>query len=231
MKKGFFFFTIYCLLSTVSAHAQSVDLLWEGKGYVPPFYQGGAPWTSEGAIRFVAVPQGLGAPASLTYKWSRNGTVLGETNGVGVRTLEIQDSIFSRPQTVSVEIMSDEDILASAAVTVTPRAPSLLIYERHPLFGFLFNKEASRGYSLDESEASFTVFPLFYTIPGRDFPYVKYTWRSRGGEDSTSDSVTYRVPEGATGAASVSVKVHNTERIRQTMQTNFLVQFNNASNQ
>ncbi len=227
MKKALLLSTLLYLLSPLSTHAQTIDILWEGDGYTPPFYEGGVPWTSEGVVRFVAVPEGLGSPATLDYKWTRNGTVLGNTNGVGANTLEIDDSLFSRPQSVSVEIVSGDTILASDAAYVTPRIPKLLVYENNPLYGFLFNQEVSGNYTLAQQELRLTAFPLFFSIPTRSYPYITYTWRSGGREDSASDSVTYRAPEGASGAASVSVKATNTETLKQTVEKNFLIQFNN----
>lgn len=229
MKKALFLSLLYCLLSPVSTHAQTVDILWEGDGYTPPFYEGGVPWTSEGVIRFVAVPQGLGNSAALNYKWTRNGTVLGNTNGVGANTLEIDDSLFSRPQNVTVEIMSGEESLALDTVTVTPRAPKLLIYENNPLYGFLFNQEVSGGYTLTEEEVRLTAFPLFYSIPYRDYQYIEYSWRSRAAQDSTTDTVIYRAPQGTAGSAAVTLRATNKDTLKQTVEKNFLIQFNNES--
>lgn len=226
MKKAFLLSTIYCLLSTGSVFAQSVDILWSGDGYVPPFYQGGMPWTQEGIVRLFAVPQGLGNPGNLFYKWSRNGTVLGNTNGVGKNSLTISDSIFSKPISVTVEILSSaEEVLASSAVTLVPAAPELLVYEKNPLYGFLFNAEASGGYRLPENEITFAAFPLFFTMPVREHPALRYSWRSNAGDETGESLVTYRVPENAGGMASVSVSVSDTNSIRQKAERSFLVQF------
>ena len=143
MKKALLFslFTIYCLLSTASAHAQSVDILYSGMTYTPPFYEGGALWSGESVIQMVAIPQGLGNPTQLFYKWSKNGTVLGNTNGVGKNSLIFSDTIFSKPVSITVEIVAaDETVLAESSVTVVPSPASLLVYEKNPLFGYLFHQ-------------------------------------------------------------------------------------------
>src|SRR3990167_742525 len=106
MKRIIFLSTIYFLLTTVVL-AQSVDILWQGDTYTPPFYKGKSLWSNQSRITFVAIPQGLGNPASLNYKWTKNGTVLGNINGIGKNTLSFTDSILSRPQTIRVDILSE----------------------------------------------------------------------------------------------------------------------------
>lgn len=224
MKKALFILSV--LLTPFVLHAQSVDILWEGQGYVPPFYEGGAPWAKEGRIRFLAIPQGLGNPQNLFFKWSRNGTVLGNTNGLGVTTLNLSDSIFSKPQTISVEIVGgDETTLAQTSVTVTPRAPEVLIYEKNPLYGVMFNREAGRGYVSSKEELVFEAFPLFFHTLSMNAPQLSYSWRSASGEDSREPMVTYRVPEGAAGNASVSITISNAETLMQKVSKGFLIQF------
>ena len=66
MKKIVFLFAIYSLLFTV-VNAQSVDLLWQGETYVPPFYKGKSLWSDQSRITLFAIPQGLGNPANLNY--------------------------------------------------------------------------------------------------------------------------------------------------------------------
>lgn len=210
-----------------TAQAQSVDILWESNGYTPAFYQGKALWSKEGTIRLVAIPQSLGNPLSLNYKWSRNGTVLGNTNGIGQNTLEFHDSVISKPQTFKIEIVSPtEATLAESSLTLVPQVPGLLIYEYSPLYGTLFNKEVSAGYAVTENEVEFSAVPLFFSATSPLQPSLRYSWQSGGGIDGTQPHITYRVPEETTGRHSITLKVSESNTLLQTAQRSFLVEFN-----
>lgn len=222
-----FVLTSYSLLLTPAlVRAQSVDILWQGETYTPPFYQGRPLWSKQSIITFVAIPQGLGNSANLNYKWTRNGTVLGNTNGIGRNYLSFADSVLSRPQTIKVEIVSgEEEILASASTTVIPTSPILAVYENNPLYGFMFHREAGDVQELKEREVTFAVFPLFFSAFEREDNILKYEWRTNAGGIETGDSVTYRTPENTAGSSRVTVRVSNISQIMQDANKNFLIQF------
>ncbi|MDP3763903.1 MAG: hypothetical protein Q8Q92_04700 [bacterium] len=217
--------TSYFLLPT-SANAQSVDILWQGGGYIPPFYKGRSLWSKQSIINFVAIPQGLGNPASLNYKWAKNGTVLGNINGIGINTLSFLDPILSKPQIIKVEIISaDEKILASASITVTPTSPTLAIYENNPLYGFMFHKETSGVYELQEKEITFAAFPFFFSALNRIDSTIGYEWRANAGKAETKNSVTYRTPDNAVGSSEVQANASSKDKITQSANKSFLIEF------
>ena len=217
--------TTYFLLPT-STFAQSVDILWQGEAYVPPFYQGRNLWSKQSIINFVAIPQGLGNSANLNYKWTKNGTVLGNINGVGKNTLSFIDLILSKPQIIKVEIVSGEDeVLASASITVTPTPPTLAIYENNPLYGFMFHKETSGVYELQEKEITFTAFPFFFSTLNRADNAINYEWRTNVGEVENRNSVTYRAPDDAVGSSEVGVNASNKDKITQSASKSFSIEF------
>lgn len=214
-----------------SVSAQSVDLLWQGEAYVSPFYKGKTLWSSQSKITFLAIPRGTGInnPANLTYKWTKNGTVLGNINGVGKNTLTFTDSILSKPQTIKIDILSGQNIvLASASVTLVPISPMLAIYENHPLYGFMFHRETSGTHELQNREVTFTAFPLFFSAFNRTDNKVGYAWRTNlGGEAETGNSVTYRTPDDAAGSSQIEVRATNADKILQSSSKNFLIRFEN----
>jgi hypothetical protein len=225
VKKVLFLSTIYFLLAT-SVFAQSVDILWQGEGYTPPFYKGRTLWSNQSIITLVAIPQGAGNPSSLNYKWIKNGTVLGLVSGAGRSSLSFADTVFSKPQTIEVEILNAaEEELASNSVTILPTLPLALVYEDNPLYGVMFHREASSGYRLRGEEVTFTTFPLFFSAVDRGDPNVSYSWKTNTGVREDKNSVTYRIPEGASGASTVSVELSFTDLIRQTADRSFLVKF------
>src|SRR3989344_1490686 len=127
-----------CFLLPTSINAQSIDILWQGETYTPPFYKGKTLLSTQSGITLVAIPHGLGSSANLNYKWTRNGTVLGNISGRGKNTLTFVDSVLSRSQTFKVDILSSEDkVLASAFHTFIPTSPNLAVSENNPLYGFM----------------------------------------------------------------------------------------------
>lgn len=229
MKKVFFLLTIYCLLSTV-AFAQSVDILWQGDTYTPPFYKGRALWSTQSRITFLAIPNGVGNPTNLIYRWTKNGTVLGNINGLGRNTLAFTDSILSKPQTIEVEVLSNQNtLLASASIIVTPISPVLAVYKNNPLYGFMFHREESGIQKLLEREVTYTAFPLFFSTSNRINTALDYEWRTNVGKAEKQNSVTYRTPDNTTGSSEIRVNVLNKEKITQTANKSFLVQFENTA--
>ena len=85
---------ILFVLPVFHTNAQSVDILWQGEVYTPPFYQGKTFWSKQSRVTLVAIPHGLGNTANLNYKWTKNGTVLGNINGIGRNYLSFVDSIY-----------------------------------------------------------------------------------------------------------------------------------------
>ncbi len=225
MKKSALFLFLSLILSPSLALAQSVDILSQAETYTHPFYRGGAIWSYQSRITLIAVPQSLGNPANLNYRWSRNGTVLGSLSGVGKNTHTFSDTVLSRTQNVKVEIVSSgEDVLAQNSLTLTPRAPGLHIYENNPLYGFMFHQEVSGIYPLKESEVTFTAFPTFFDAINLDDSSISYSWQSGDAVENKS-SVTYRVPGEGSGRASVSVSAKSSKRILETAGKGFLIQF------
>lgn len=229
MKKGLLLTLGLLLLTSNSVNAQTVDLLWQGDSYTPPFYKGRALWSKQSRITLVAIPHGLGNPANLNYKWTKTGTVLGNINGVGKNTMSFTDSILSRPQVIRVDIVdSDKKILATASTAIAPLSPSLVIYENNPLYGFMFNKEMSGVYDLKNKEVTFSAFPFFFSAYDRIDPVLSYEWRTNAGGVERANSVTYRVPEGnVSGSSVVRVKTANGDKITQSANRNFSIKFGN----
>jgi len=213
----FILLTIYFLLP-LSIGAQTVDILYRANTYTPPFYSGVPVWSSQSEITFSAVMTGVSDPKSLYYLWSRDGTVLGLVSGKGKDTLTFSDTLFSKSKTIYVEVSNaNEEIVAESSTTLTPRTPEILIYEKSPLYGYMFHNEVGREYKMRGEEVTFSAFPFFFSTPVRFYPTLKYSW----GESD----ITYRVPEGESGRAAVSLKAESKDFLKQTADRSFFVRF------
>jgi hypothetical protein len=228
MKRSFLLLTLSFFLASV-ASAQSVDLLYQGKSYTAPFYQGAPLWPKQGLAKFLAIPQGLGSPSSLIYRWSKDGTVLGGDNGasgIGRNNLTISDNLFSKPTTIEVEIVAaNEEILAKNSLTLVPQNPLVMVYENNPLYGLMFHREVGSAYRLEDAEITFSAFPFFLDTPSQNNSKVDYKWITNVGESQSGPNVTYRTPEEGSGSSSVSIDISTPEKIMTSFGKTFLVQF------
>jgi len=226
MRKVYLLLLIILLFSPLSnIGAQEVDILWQGETYSPPFYKGRDLWSRQSNITLVAVPQGLGNPANLNYRWSRNTVVLGSLSGIGRNFLSLEDSVISRPQTIRVSIFAGETRLATDVIQIVPVSPSLVIYESNPLYGFMFHKKVSETYPLGNREVTFTAFPFFFSVADRSGSDIEYQWGSNAGDVITTNSATYRAPDQTSGFARIQVRSKSEDKILQSAGEGFLIQF------
>lgn len=228
MRSLLLLLVVSCLSLVSSVQAQSVDILFQGDTYTAPFYQGRALWSKQSIITLSAIPQGLGAPASLYYLWSKNGTVLGNISGVGKSNMSYKDTLFSKPTIFKVEILNNNDeLLAENQISLTPVTPVVLVYENNPLYGFMFHREVASAQSLGEGEATFAGFPFFFSAQSRSASNLTYKWSTNTGISDTRNSVTYRAPDEGGGTARVTLSLSNTDTIAQAINKSFLIQFGN----
>ena len=233
MKKFFALSLLSFLILPVLAGAQEIDLLWQGNVYTPPFYEGRPLWSKQSNITLYAIPRipGVSNRLSLEYKWTKDSVVQGNISGVGKNTFSFSDSIFGKPVEVKVEVFgSDGALLASKSTTLTPQAPRVLVYENNPLYGILFNQEVGENYQIKGSEITLTSFPMFFSILGRDSGLMNYLWTTNSGSSENSNSITYKIPDGVSGRSSITAKISNVDKPRQSLEKNFLLQFEGQSN-
>ncbi|MFZ2769648.1 MAG: hypothetical protein WAZ50_00795 [Minisyncoccia bacterium] len=220
---------------TIEFTSSDIDLLWMGRGYVPPFYKGKTLWGAQTLITFTAIPHVLNSngqelnPNSLIYKWIKDGFILGNVSGVGKNSLSLSDSILSIPIKIEVQVLTDGDtVVADKEVTFTPQKQDLLIYENSPLYGVLFNKYVEGTYSTEAKEISFSAFPLFFGTIKRDSQNIIYNWQPNSVRSGALSNITYRAPEDTSVSSNVSLEVRSSSMVLQNVSRNFRLQFNNS---
>lgn len=225
----------YLLPATIFA-AGDVDLLWQGESYTPPFYQGRSLWGVQADITFTAIPHIPAAngreadPSTLIYRWKKDGVVLGSLSGVNKRSLVLSDTVLSEPVRVKIDILLEPDTepITGTAITVTPVTPELLVYEDNPLYGVLYNNAVGNLFILKGAEVTFSAFPLYAGVRGRNDSAEVYTWIT-GSDTRKGGRVTYRIPDGASGFSEVTLKAVNSRTIAQPGDKSFRVQFENEN--
>ncbi|MDB5254098.1 MAG: seg [Parcubacteria group bacterium] len=214
---------------TFTVSSGSVDLLWQGSGYTPPFYKGKTLWTHQTTLTLLAIPHVGKSASTLIYKWYLDGEVMGQVSGTGRSSFSFTGSLLRQPRTVKVEILTDRDTtVASASLTQTSISPSLLVYEKSPLYGISFNREVGDAFVTTNKEFSFVGIPLFFGALNRTAEQIVYSWAS-GSDSKPGSDVTYRIPEGASGTSLVLLEARNSIDITQSAQKTFSVQFGNKN--
>jgi hypothetical protein len=221
---------------TLTFDIGSVDLLWQGSGYVPPFYEGRQLWGRQTLITFLAIPHVFtpdGAPidpSTLVYRWSKNGTVLEASSGTGKNSLTLNDTILGLPIEVKVEVMADAStLLAYDDENFAPQTPSVLVYLNNPYLGFLFNNEADDGLTEDDNEATFAAFPFLFSTADRT-TNVTYSWQAAGSNVVPGEQITYRSANGENLTSSIHVEAESPNFLAQSAEKDFLVQFIKQNN-
>lgn len=220
----------------ITLNSADVDLLWEGRGYTPPFYKGKTLWGFQTQMNLVAVPHIMNSsgqeinPSTLIYKWIKDGSILGNVSGAGKNSLTISDSVLSMPISIEVQVFINRDTLvANKVINFAPGKQEVLIYESSPLYGILFNKEVGSGFSTMNTEFSFVAIPLFFSTLNRESKNIVYDWQPNNADSGSKSIMTYRNPDNTSGASNVSIGVNSSFMITQTANKTFKVQFNNAS--
>jgi hypothetical protein len=158
-----------------------VDILYDAPTYVPPFYRGRALPSAGGMMHLQALARlsaggALIPDSSITYTWTRNGTVLGSLSGLGKSKISLDSPAMYGTDTISVRASAEDDTLSASASVVIPYTPlTLELYEDHPLFGITyFNALADTVPA--SSEITVAAIPYFATITGLNDSTLQYAW-------------------------------------------------------
>ncbi len=224
---------------TITLTPASVDLLWQGDSYVPPFYKGRAMFTNQGSITFVAIPNiidqngNVVSPKNVIYTWSKDGSVLGSLSGTGKNSLTLVDSILGLPMNVSVVASTlDKSIVTKSSISMRPDFPIILFYENNPLLGILYNQELGNGFKLSASEVNVIGVPYFFSNKDLQAGALKYTWTLNGSNISSpnQNSITLRGQQGVAGNSTLGLKIENSNNILQTIEKSMSIEFGVQNN-
>ena len=214
------------LQKTLTVRPAEVDLHYEAESYTPPFYRGKALYSFQGRVRVVALPSFVDANGErvpngdLNFSWSQNGNPLPRESGVGKNVFIVEDKGgLIRPAFVSVEVSTlSKDLIASAEIALAPGAPSVIIYENHPLLGILWNRALSENFTLSEKEVRLVAVPYFFSASGQSDRALSFSWQMNGETLSgeRTNNVVFRNEEGVEGEALVGVEVGNAKSIYQS---------------
>jgi hypothetical protein len=193
-----------------------VDLVWEGKTYVPPLYQGLPLANGNADVVIAAYPHfmrnGREIPREqLSYTWEVDGVVVQDKSGYGRATLTMKPPRYSNSFRVGVVVQSRDGLLRGRGVSViTPVQPRAIVYEDRPLVGLNFNRAITSVFPLAGDEATFKTIPFFAARAST----LEYEWRINGTllPESAEEpgTATFRRTGATSGTYPIEVRLSDT---------------------
>lgn len=215
----------------------SVDIVFESKGYVPPFYKGRNFFTYQNWIRLVAVPHlsidGVKEvnPKDLVYVWKKGGKYIEGGKGYGKQSVDIKADDIPKTLEITVEVYTkDQSQLATGSLNINPTEPSVLLYEVSPLYGSLFNKALTGRITLEGSELSVLAAPFGFNYNAKA-NQLKYNWSINNVEQPNlinNQSIVLKTTGDADGSSDVSVDIRSEAELLQGARSFVNVNFKKA---
>lgn len=223
----------------ITLSPSTVDLIWQAHTYTPPFYLGKALMSNESLVTVSAVPRlytqsgALIPKESLLYFWKINGKSFSTNNGLGKYSIEVKGRYIYDSEKIEVEVFNeDKTIQAIQRITLNATEPRIGIYELHPLYGTMMQKNLSEKiYTLPEREVTLIAEPFFISMDrGRIFPFTTYNWLMNGArvdQEEAKGTLTLRNETNESGNSQIGVSIAVPNKSLQNKMTSLLVQFDN----
>lgn len=193
-----------------------IDLLWQARTSVPPFYRGRALPTAGSRVSIIAEPDFIDkagkkiSEEKLVYEWSRNGNKLGEESGYGKYYLEIDDLSGFSNELVGVTATDMSGMLvAEKTLSLPTLSPRLAIYEEDPLLGTKFEKALKNAFDMVAQELTLRGEAYFYPLTGTSPRWVVNNEKTVT-EGAFPNLLTLRQPGNQAGTADVAFAADNT---------------------
>ncbi|MDQ5893037.1 MAG: hypothetical protein QG640_47 [Patescibacteria group bacterium] len=212
----------------------SVDIIWEPRGYTPPFFEGKLPLVYQNSVRIVAIPHlskdGLSEidPKTLVYQWKMGGKYVPDGQGYGKQSVNIQLDSIPKPLEIEVEVYTREQSQnTSGSISIEPIEPFLYFYEDNSLYGILFNKILTGRVSLKNEEMRVRAVPFGFNI-GQGSDANVYNWSVNNVDQPSllkNQSITIRTKAETEGISNINLDIRNQEAILQGARGQFTVYF------
>lgn len=223
------------LTKNITVNPSAVTILWEADTYTPPFFKGKSLFSHQSVVKFVAQPQlvvngKVLRPTNLIYRWSKDGTVLGNQNGYGKQTLTLTGSVISRPMRIFVEVEDPQTGAVASGVTVLePVEPEIVMYEVDPLYGIQYHKALIGSLPLLTREVTLTAIPYFFSSQyASNDSRVLYTWSINGetiADTINTNTRVFRKIGDISGQSDIGVRIEQPDKILQFASYNTIIDF------
>ena len=195
-----------------------ITLLWESDTSTPPLYPGKALYSPGSRIKVVAFPQVVARGTTVTannlsFRWSVNGEPVTAQSGKGRSSITFSGDQLRNSEVVSVDVFFDEVQVGRSTITIPGTAPSLIMYNRDPLRGTLYDQAFPPTVTLTANEMVLKAEPYYFSNESMRSGSLSYTWLLNGnptvGPDSQRGILTLRKTGSGAGEAQISVSLQN----------------------
>jgi len=207
-----------------------VDLIYSADTYTPPFYKGRAWPTHQSTVKVVALPRILDDSDKLipidtyTYTWKRDGRVVQDQSGYGKNVFTYTSGLLDENVEISVKVSPlNYRSEGAASIIITPTDPKIVIYEKNPIYGTIFENAISGIYNLQRNEITFEATPFFFDINNLNFSWIMNNQPIENIQKNTE--VTFRIEGDATGRSDISARASNNVKILQSAGEQFTLFF------
>ncbi|MEK7531261.1 MAG: hypothetical protein AAB573_05350 [Patescibacteria group bacterium] len=209
---------------------QDVSLVYESESTVPPFSSIRPLGDAHSNFAILAVPDLIenGTRVSnrdVYYEWSVNGSIRKSLSGYGRSLITLEPPTFNAPFTVRILATSRAGDTAERVVTISPRAPSVVIYESGPLSGVETQRAVIGVHQFPNEETAFIAYPL-YVKNWRDL-IIRWTLNGTPVDLDTEDvrTATFRKTGAGSGSYQVGVEYTHPTRFFEEKKQTFLLNF------
>ncbi len=222
---------------TTEITPSEIDLIIEPLSYKSPFYEGKPYFIDQGTFYATVVPNikinnKKIESKDIFYKWTKDGTVLGKSSGLGQDSIRITGSVPIDDIHLGVEAYDNttKKLLAKDSKTIEPEDPKVLFYEKNPIYGILYNKAISGSYYMgDRDELTISAEPFSFDFTKNTADNSSYSWEINNNSATSSKNknelLVVQQENKIKGTANISVSILNTKRDFQEISGDFSLEF------
>jgi hypothetical protein len=204
--------------------ASYIDMLWEAfNAETPPFYKGKALPSWDSIVRVHVIPRVYSAtgtriePGTFIYTWEKNArrADLNNQSGYGRDSVFVPADFTRRTHRVTVFLANDATGVSTiGSVEIRLHDPEILLYEKHPLGGVIFERALSSSvtHPADGSVLRIVAYPFGMSVRNRES--IGFTWSVNGRRLDNTAAMNrgeiFLAPEGA-GSSRLQIRVRNEE--------------------
>ena len=213
-------------------HVGDVSVVWEGRTYTPPFYQGRALQTPGSEVAIVALPTILNAKGvaytadELSYSWSTNHSTIPQISGKGKHSVTLINDKPFEVFTINLLVKDPQGVVRVGKKFVIPaNQPSVVLYEDSPLIGIRYDKAITGTHNISDRETTIVSEPYYISASTRTDPALTYTWSIAGKTYTSPGSISLGSEGVGSGTALINLVIQNTAYWLQNGRADLTVDF------
>lgn len=216
--------------TSYSLSGNFVDLLWESEGYRNPFINIHTPLLPQAPARVVAIPYVRDNTGTLLtsdkiyYTWTFNGQKMINKSGYGKSFF--YNDLSERSNTIGVSLSTvDGQILAESQTTLIRSNPEAFIYQKHPVYGELFETAFFGAMKVNEENIILKLEPIGFSILSSDDTDLMKEWvvDRKSLKDSPGSEIAVNGVSGKKGLLQIKI-AHSIAKLQKAV-TNIRITF------